>query len=61
MGGDARRMTATVRLGTAKATRSGRRAVRVTLRAGRRVGSGARVRVDVRRGAARTAVTVRAR
>ena len=61
--GESRPLTATVRLARekAKATRSGRRAVRVTLHAKRRLGSVARVRVVVRSGTARTALALRAR
>ena len=44
-----------------QASRSGRRALRVTLRAERRLRSAAKVRVEVRSGDARTLLKVRAR
>jgi len=62
-GGESRRLTASVRLAgsSAKATRSGRRALRVTLRAQRKLRSAAKVRVVVSSGEARTVLKVRAR
>ena len=59
--GSSRRLATTVRVGKAKATRTGRRAFSVTVNANRRLRKATAVRVQVRSGSSRTAMVVRAR